>query len=105
MPARRRGARADPPKGVRGKPVLVKISDPLGGPAGYVYLYRSKGRLDPTAGRDYVDYTFALTSGDYRSTYKRSDGPNPETSTISTRDYRVGFSDRWFDDALEIKVG
>ena len=99
------GRRVEAPKGTRGAPVAVKISDPLGGPPGFVYLYRSKGKLDPSAGRDYVDYSFVLTSGDYRSTYRRADGPNPETSTVSTRVYRIGFSDRWFDDQLAIKAG
>lgn len=97
---------ADAPRATRGDPTRLKIIDPRGGPAGYIYLFRARGRnQDPTAGRDYVDYEFALTSGDYRSTYLRADGPNPETSTVTTRVYRIGFSDRWFDDELAIKAG
>ncbi len=93
------------PKGTIGPSSRVKITDPLGGPNGFVYLYRSDGSLDPSAGSDYVDYEFRLTSGDYKTTYRRADGPNPETSTITTADYSIGFSDRWFYDALAIKAG
>ena len=99
------GKRVARPKGTTGSPTAVKITDPLGGGKAYLYLYRSKGGLDPTAGDDYVDYEFQLTSGDYKPTYRRADGPNPETSTVSTDDYEIGFSDRWFYDGLEIDAG
>ncbi len=62
---------------------------------GGVYLFRSTGSLDPSAGKDYVDYRFALTSGSYKTTYKRADGPNPETSTVTTPTYSIAYSDRW----------
>ncbi len=100
------GKNAERPKGVRRKTeTRVKLSDPLGGPNGFLYLFASKGGLDPSAGKDYVRYTFDLASGDYKSTYKRADGPNPESSTIDTDAYSIGFSDRWFYDALAIKAG
>jgi hypothetical protein len=99
------GRRVKRPKGTAGSATAVKVADPLGGPKGHVYLYRSKGELDPTAGKDYVDYEFRLTSGDYRPTYRRADGPNPETSTVTTGDYEIGFSDRWYYDSLAIKAG
>src|SRR4051812_29365351 len=99
------GRRVKRPKGTAGSATAVKIADPLGGPKGRVYLYRSKGGLDPAAGKDYVDYEFRLTSADYRSTYRRADGPNPETSTITTAGYEIGFSDRWYYDSLAIKAG
>ena len=101
----KRRKRPKRPQGTVGPATRVKITDPLGGPNGFVYLYRSDGSLDPSAGRDYVDYDFELASGDYRATYRRADGPNPETSTISTADYSIGFSDRWFFDALAINAG
>jgi hypothetical protein len=81
------------------------MTDPLGGPAGFVYLYRSDGSLDPSAGRDYVRYRFRLTSGAYRTTYRRADGPNPETSRITTASYTAGYSDRWYFDRLSIRSG
>ena len=56
-------------------------------------------------GKDYVDYGFRLTSGEYKPTYRRADGPNPETSTVTTGAYEIGFSDRWFFDALAITAG
>jgi hypothetical protein len=101
----RAGRRVRRPKGTSGSATAITVADPLGGPKGYLYLYRSKGGLDPTAGKDYVDYQFRLTSGDYRATYRRADGPNPETSTITTGGYEIGFSDRWYYDSLAIRAG
>lgn len=92
------------PRGVKqGGATRIKLSDPLGGPKGYLYLYRSQGRLRGDAGKDYVDYTFALASGEYKATYRRGDGPNPESSRIVTDAYEAGFSDRWLYDTLAIR--
>ncbi len=103
--ARKKGPKPKP-KGVRGKrSTRIDVIDPLGGPARFVYLFESKGGLAGDAGADYVSYDFNLVSGDYRSTYKRRTGPNPETSRISTAAYQAGFSDRWFFDDLAIKAG
>jgi len=82
----------------------LRIADPLGGSDRFVYLFRS-GELSPSAGRDYVDYSFSLDGGPYRSSYRRGTGPNPESSRISTADYVAGFSDRWFFDHLAIHDG
>ena len=101
----RAGRRTGRPKGTAGAATAVKVTDPLDGSKGYVYLYRSKGGLDPSVGKDYVDYGFRLTSGEYRPTYRRADGPNPEASTVTTAAYEIGFSDRWFFDALAITAG
>ena len=54
---------------------------------------RIGGGLDPSAGRDYVRYGFALTSRAYKTTYQRATGPNPETSTVTTDVYQAGFTD------------
>ncbi len=95
--------RAERPKHTRGaSETRVKISDPLGGPAGFVYLFAAKRALPIE--KDYVRYSFNLTSGDYKTTYRRAAGPNPETSTIDTETYSIGFSDRWYYDALAIKA-
>ncbi len=101
------GDRADDafelPDGVEpGRATELRIGDPLGGATRYAYLFTSDGSLAPGADRDYVDYDFQLASGDYRSTYRRATGPNPETSRIHAADYEAGFSDRWFFDRLAI---
>jgi hypothetical protein len=49
-----------------------------------------------------VGYQFQLTSGDYKTTYKFADGPNPENSTITTPYYQHHFSDRWASDSIRI---
>ncbi len=83
--------------------VALRIDDPRGtSEDGWVYLFASDGTLDPAAGQDYVDYDFALTSGAYKTTYKRADGPNPETSTAITDRYEVGFGDRWIEDSWRV---
>ena len=74
----------------------VEVRDPrAASERGWVYLYRSNGSLDPSAGKDYVDYDFVLTSGDYKTKYKRAFGPNPETSKVTTPTYSISFTDRW----------
>ena len=82
----------------------ITIKDPVGGGRGWIYLFRAGSKLKPLK-TDYVDYDFRLVSGDYKTTYRRADGPNPETSTVRTADYRAGYSDRWFLDTLAIDAG
>ncbi len=98
---------ATTPSGVvAGSGVEVRIDDPQGADnRGWVYLFESDGSLDPSAGQDYVDYDFVLTSGDYRTTYKRTAGPNPETSSVTTPTYRISFTDRWMETAWHIDAG
>ncbi|MGI8755303.1 MAG: hypothetical protein ACR2MB_05480, partial [Acidimicrobiales bacterium] len=94
---------AEPAGVVAGSGVAVRVDDPRQhGQRGWVYLFRSAGALDPAAGKDYVDYRFALTSGAYKSTYRRAVGPNPETSKATTANYEIGFSDRWFEDSWKV---
>jgi hypothetical protein len=74
--------------------VRVQYDDPLvADKTGWVFLFVSDGSLDPAAGEDYVDYQFNLTSGAYKTTYKRADGTNPETSFAQTDTYRIGLTD------------
>ena len=88
--------RTEPAGVVPGSGVAVQIDDPLGSDKqGWVHLFESTGSLDPAAGQDYVDYDFVLTSGTYKTTYKRADGPNPETSRVVTPTYEIGYTDRW----------
>ena len=99
----------DPP-GTAGRGVEVKITDPLDGGEGYVYLFKQDGSLDPGAGVQYVDYDFNLTSGNYKTTYKLNGGTspntgNPETSTVVTANYQRAFTDRWFDNDIRITRG
>ncbi len=98
------------PSGVTGQGVEVKVTDPLDSGEGYVYLFRHDGSLDPSAGQQYVDYDFNLTSGNYKTTYKRNGGSgastgNPETSAVTTPSYKRGFTDRWNDNELRITRG
>lgn len=102
----RSGERTEPAGVVAGSGVAVQLDDPLGDDdQGWMYLFESTGGLDPAAGRDYVDYDFALTSGDYKTTYRRATGPNPETSSATTDSYRIGFSDRWYEDEWRVTAG
>lgn len=95
---------ATPAGVVAGSGVAVRVTDPRNtGEFGYVYLFRSTGGLDPSAGKDYVDYRFTLTSGDYKATYKRADGPNPETSTVTTSTYEIGMVDRWKESSWKVR--
>jgi hypothetical protein len=88
---------------VPGSGVAVQFDDPRGtDQRGWVYLFRSAGSLDPAAGQDYVDYDFNLTSGNYQTTYKRADGPNPETSRVITDSYRIDYTDRWFETSWKV---
>ena len=98
---------AEPPGVLAGTGVAVKVEDPQEpGSVGCTCTCSCGGdpRSDP-AGQDYVDYDFQLTSGDYKTTYKRADGPNPETSTITTDRYTIGFTDRWFETSWNVDGG
>lgn len=86
--------------------VEVEITDPLNGTqTGYVYLFRQDGTLSPSAGQQYVSYTFDLLSGPYLTTYNTQDGPNPEDSVVTTPHYSHHFSDRWISDEIHITMG
>jgi len=99
------GSAGLPPGVVPNSGVEVTISDPLGPDVGYVYLFRRSGSLDPSAGRQYVDYQFALLSGDYLATYQIGSGPNPEDSNVTSAFYARRFADRWVQDELRIFAG
>lgn len=94
-----RDAASPDPVGVQpGSGVRVTLTDPTDSArTSSVYLFRSTGSLVPSAGKDYVDYQFNLTSGAYKTTYKRRTGPNPETSTVTTDTYAIDYTDRWFE--------
>ena len=98
---------ADPPEHVDAATgVELSITDPLEpGAQSWAYLFAHDGTLDPSAGQHLVDYDFSLAAGDYKATYLRADGPNPEDSTVTTAAYAHHFSDRWVDDELHITVG
>lgn len=103
---KRQPGTADPAGAVPGSGVQVQVDDPLGDDQqGWVYLYESDGSLDPAAGRDYVGYDFTLTSGAYTTTYQRANGPNPETSVVTTDTYQARMTDRWDDSDWRITAG
>lgn len=83
----------------------VRVTDPLAaGKVGHVYLFRRAvgSGLKPGVNKAYVSYAFSLTSGAYKTTYKFSDGPNPENTTVKTASYQRHFSDRWLGDELTV---
>ena len=92
---------------VAGSGVKVRVRSTLGGDSkdGFIYLFKRSGSLDPGAGQHYVSYDFNLLSGNYKTTYKLQDGPNPENSTVSTPFYVDHFSDRWLNDQIKVKAG
>ena len=94
------------PAGTTGDRVEVQLTEPGNASStGYVYLFASTGSLDPSAGQRYVDYQFRLNSGDYKATYKRTDGPNPENSTVTGSTYSAHYADRWTMDGLSFRQG
>jgi len=94
------------PTGTTGNRIEVQLTEPgTTASTGYVYLFASNGSLDPAAGRRYVDYQFRLTSGDYKATYKRTDGPNPENSAVTGTTYTAHYADRWTMDGFALRQG
>lgn len=87
----------------------VAVQDPSGGGTAYVYLFKSTGKLDPSAGKDYVDYDFKLTNFGPQDSlikdYGFTNTPNPEDSTIKTENYELHSIDRWREDELRITAG
>jgi hypothetical protein len=89
---------------LRGGATRVLVQDPLTSAKRWIYLFRAGARI-PSLPTNYVTYDFKLLSGDYKQTYDRASGPNPEASTIVTSGYQASFSDRWFFDSLHIDAG
>jgi hypothetical protein len=87
--------------------VEVTVGDPLSGgqDAGYIYLFQSNGALSSSAGKKYVDYTFSLKAGDYKTKYDTVRGRNPEDSWAGSAYYKHHFSERWVNDALHNYLG
>lgn len=103
-------ATAAPPAGVDGESgVKVAVDDQVSSGRGAVYLFRSTGGLDPSAGKDYVDYDFKLTSLGPNQTLLNDYGYvhsiNPEDSTVKTENYELHSFDRWMEDELKVKAG
>jgi len=92
---------ADPQGVIVGLRAEVRVSDPLDGTTGYVYLFQSAGGLDPSAGQSYVDYQFKLQSGDYLGTFNLV-GINLELSTMSSQYYERTFTSRRRSEVLRI---
>jgi len=94
---------------VAGSGVKVAVSDPVDSGSAFIYMFKSAGSLDPSAGKSYVDYDQELTDLGPGQTllddYKYADGPNPEDTKITTPFYESHHSDRWIEDGLTIKDG
>lgn len=105
------GTGAGTPAGVTASSRQVVTATDPSNPSnvGYVYLFHSDTLTGGSAGSTGVHYTFSLLSGDYKATYKMSNGSlapnnswgfNPENSTVTTSGYTQHFSDRWLNDGL-----
>ncbi len=85
--------------------VAVHVTDPLApGHAGYLYLFRTPAgsTLVPGANKSYLTYKFTLLSGNYKTTYSRTAGPNPENSVVTGATYTQHFADRWLTDSIRV---
>ncbi len=98
---------AEPAGVMAGTGLQIAITNPLAaGQIGYVYMFRQNGSLSAGAGQSYVNYTFSLNSGAYKTTYiMATNGGNPENSTIATANYTYHFGDRWQEDQMKISIG
>lgn len=85
--------------------VRLTVTDPLTGDTGLVFLFKQGGSLDPSAGVQYVNYTFSLNSGAYLTTYNKVSGPNLENSNVTSPYYAHHFLDRWASDELHVLAG
>ncbi len=99
--------KSEPAGVVPGSGVQVNITDPIAVAASRPPSTCSSrtGVSIRRPGQDYVDYHFNLTSGAYKTTYKRADGPNAETSQVTTSNYQLGFDDRWIENRWQITAG
>lgn len=96
-----------PAQAQAGSGVRIRVTDPLvANSIGYVYLFKktAASTLQPGAGKKYVNYAFTLLSGDYKTTYQLTSGPNLENSTVTGASYRRHFSDRWLSDEIRITL-
>jgi hypothetical protein len=88
---------------VPGTGLELALQDPLDGGLAYVYLFETDGTLLQAPGPPAVVYRFVLESGlPYKTSYKHTQGPNPEDSTITTAAYELHFDDRWIRDRLRV---
>ncbi|MEM6294138.1 MAG: hypothetical protein AAGA54_22860 [Myxococcota bacterium] len=107
------GPWAEPEGVVAGSGVELELAD--GDDRAYIYLFERDGKaLQPSAGRRYVEYAFALADGiDYDTNYDLygfncgGDAPNcnpsmTEDSTVQTASYTSHFAARWVGDELTI---
>jgi hypothetical protein len=85
----------------------VHVTDPLVlGRSGYLYLFRTPlgSALVPGAHKSYVTYNFRLLSGNYKTTYSLTAGPNPENSVVTGATYTQHFADRWLTDSIRVNA-
>lgn len=90
---------------VPGSGVELRVTDPLAPDTeGFVYLFRKAqgAKLPQGAKAKYVKYSFKLLSGSYKKTYKITQGPNPENTTVKGATYEHHFGDRWMSDSLKV---
>lgn len=100
---------SDPANVVPRSGVKIEVDDPLSQESAFVYLFRSGGSLDPSAGVSYVAYDFTPINipagGSLINNYGYHNSSNPENSIVTTDSYSAHSSDRWVDDELRITEG
>jgi hypothetical protein len=95
----------DPSGVVANSGLEIRITDPIDGGVGYVYLFRTTGGLAPGAGQQYVSYNFnVIGKPNYRTSYDLG-GANAEDTTVTTAAYALHFSEMWIHDGLQITTG
>lgn len=103
------GKAVEPAGVLAGSGTRVAVNDPLGGGGAYVYLFKASGKVDQSAGKDYVDYDFKLVNFGPNDTliddYGFTNTGNLEDSTVKTDNYELHSVDRWMEDELRITAG
>ena len=96
---------ADPSGVVANSGLEIRVTVPIDGGVGYVYLFRTTGTLAPGAGQQYVTYNFSVTGKpNYLTSYDLG-GANAENTTVTTAAYALHFSEMWIHDGLQITTG
>ena len=97
------------PSGTTGPVAQVAVTDPLDGERGWLYLFTSRGKRVPSAGKSYVDLDFRLlelpAGESIKGGYGYANSNNPEDTSIETKFYSVHSTDRWMDDEIRLRSG
>ena len=97
------------PSGTTGPIAQISVTDPIDGGRGWLYLFVSKGKRVPSAGKRYVNFDFRLlelaAGKSIAEGYRYANSNNPENTSVRTRFYSVHSTDRWMDDEIRLRSG